>query len=363
MGTGYPMRVTEGFALSPNWEERLTREGTPVSIGGSGYVTSPASFATPTTLVTTTALRMVGQITYVDSLTISASQAHQGLIGISGTTIASSTAFPQWNRVYTIGAGGSITFPFKRLFRPYEVALTGFQMTSLRYLGQTPGSDMIGASVSLNATTVTDDFHFGAKHTVLFAGDSIGAGTGATRTAEMWAMLARDHLRVLGNDVRIVLKAIGGTTTADHETLRATGYHDIAQCSLGVYSLGMNDGIQSDSAATSLANAQAYWTWFRDRYPNATLIVCGPSPAENNGTESNLVTLRAALSGWVTTAAHPRLKYITLASAFDRTAGTAFYYSGDTAGSRVHPNVAGHAAIATAFNTAFDALGVTLAVL
>jgi len=113
------------------------------------------------------------------------------------------------------------------------------------------------------------------------------------------------------------------------------------------------------SDATYEANLTAFWDWVGARYPDAKMIVCGVTPLENNTSETRADGLRTKAAAFVTAQNSPRLKYINLGSAFDRTVSTN-YASTDTPGSRVHPNDTGHPLVATAFNTAFDALGLTL---
>lgn len=349
---------------SQTWEERLIREGIPVSIDGSGNATSPAVVTTATNLVTTSALRMTGFVTYVDSIMIEVGQPCAGLIGISGTPFGGGIPFPQWRKLFAIGnqGGGTRTYAVRRVFRPFEVALSAFQLTCTNYLGTTPGTDKIPASVTVQSVLMTDDFNYNAAKTIMLVGDSIGALTGATKTAFGWPMIARDYLRAQGEDVRIVLKALGGTTTGDHETLRQGGFHDISSVNVCFYALGMNNANQSIATASGLADMQSFWNWFKFRYPGKMMVVIGPSPAENNTTETNLVALRAAAADWVTSVNSPLLKFISLADAFDRTQGLAVYLSTDTAGSRIHPNDAGHAAVAAKFNAGWTAQGLKIPV-
>lgn len=71
------------------------------------------------------------------------------------------------------------------------------------------------------------------------------------------------------------------------------------------------------------------------------MIVFGPPPAENNTTETALVAIRQALSDAVDAAPDNKVKFKSLAGAFDRAAGTTNCASSDTAGSRLHPNDTG----------------------
>jgi lysophospholipase L1-like esterase len=165
--------------------------------------------------------------------------------------------------------------------------------------------------------------------------------------------------------VRNVLKSESGSDSKEHEIARANGWHDIAQCDLCVYALGINDAVRTGTATATivseyLASLTAFWNWYRNRYPSGKMIVLGVAPLENNADETNAVALRSAASGFVANAASSMLGYINLGAAFDRAGGTTVYVTTDTAGSRIHPNNASHIAIGNVIATGWQALGWTL---
>ena len=334
----------------------LAREGEPVTLYGSGSA-SCASGSINTPVVSSfggSSLRSAGKALWVESLNVQVDNLClvQPLVGQE-----SLSRFPQllWQGV--AGPSAPLVFPVRMLLRPHEIGSAA--ALNVRQVIGASGSTTVTGAMTLSGWRITDDLAFEAEKTVLFVGDSILNGTGPSNTANVWAFLFRDYLRALGVHARVVLKSLSGSTTSDHETFRAAGYHDIAAPDLIVYTLGVNDagGAVSGSAYTS--NLTAFWSWASKRYPDAKMVICGVTPLENNTSEANAATLRSAASSYVSGVADSRLKYINLGSAFDRTVSSN-YVGSDPAGSRVHPNDTGHAAIANTFNTAWDTLDINL---
>jgi lysophospholipase L1-like esterase len=218
--------------------------------------------------------------------------------------------------------------------------------------------DLYG-TVSLAGYTITDDLNFGAEKTILAIGDSILNGTGPTKSNNLWTFKLRDYFKTQGKTVRIVQKANSGMTSSEVETARKDGHYDGVEADLIIYAVGANDASGGVARETYRTNLEAMWTHVQRRWPNAKMIVCGVSPVENNTTHAAAETLRTEAADFVADQDSDRLFYINLGAAFTRT-DASYYASSDSAGSRVHPDDDGHAAIATLVNAAIDAQGVVI---
>lgn len=204
---------------------------------------------------------------------------------------------------------------------------------------------------------VTSDYNWSSRRTLLWIGDSIANGSGMTNASSLdpavnFTFQARNWLNDRGYDYRLIQKTWGGAWTNDSEKWRQIGALDTAfpdRCGIVMFNMGANDW---SAPATALANLQIFVPWALLKYPNAIIVVCGPTPAENNTTEAGIATIRSNFSAYVAGLANARVKYLNLGTAFDRTAGTTYYSTADTPGSRIHPNSAGCAAIGSVI-TAF----------
>jgi len=346
-----PLSVkVEGYG---SFMELLLREADPIAFTAGSASTTVPTGGVNVAIATAQGFPLIGKAMLLNEISVGLSAPAIAQLEISQSL---DTRFGNFIKQVIVGTGG-LTIPVNRIVRGF---INGGPNVTLNIRNNlTAGSvDYIG-TVGASGYRFADDFNFGAKKRVLFISDSTLNGTGPTKTANMWAFLVKAHLVALGYDVRVVLKSVSSSTTADHEGWRAAGYHDIAAPALVVYGVGINDAGAAVSDSAYTANVDAMWSWVEKRWPDAKMIVTGVTPLENNTSETRAAGLRTAADSFVSGEASPRLKYINLGNAFDRT-NPAFYVASDPAGNRVHPNDAGHAAVATTFNTAFDALGLTL---
>jgi len=258
-----------------------------------------------------------------------------------------------------LGQFSSVVIPIRMLLRPgFASAAAG--STGIGGLANRNGIDgtLTGAEVkvTLSGVSMYDDFDFGADKVALIVGDSILNGTtGITRKDFSTEWLIRQYFRENGARVRLVSKAISGTTSGDHERLRSFGNYDLPQVNLIIYMLGTNDAGGGVATATFKANVEAAIEWKQQTFPSAAMLVIGSPPRENNTFEAALALMRTAASQAVTAADDDKVLFIDLTDCFDRTSGTAVYASTDTPGDRVHPNDTGHAAMFAAIEAALDA--------
>lgn len=345
-----PLNVT----LGDQFNELLLREGEPVTFFGYGSAT-PASSGTVNVVVANgTFAPTVGKTVWMTGMTGSSNLAAVMQLGIGGDAGGKFPAF-----VHQFIGPGPCTISLNMAYRGFEELNGGPALNVRQMLSLAPTTDTIWGTVTVTGWKITDDFNFTASKPVLYVGDSIIGGTGPTATQNMYPWIAKTNFNTLGYDTRIILKSVSGSTTANHETWRSAGYHDVLGPALIVYVVGVNDAVGSVAAGTYTTNITAFWQWVKYRYPQSKMIICGPTPVQNDTTSGFLDQYRTAASNYVTSENNPRLKYVNLGDSFDRT-NTAFYIASDPAGSKIHPNDAGHAAIGSNFNTKFNALGLPI---
>ncbi len=299
---------------------------------------TPAAGAVNTVIATTPALPKIGKVGRIDNIIASCNQACIGQIMIDPSTDGRCPGFVS-QHIFTPSV--PVIIPVKHLFRGFQLQ-SGVVVFRVRHmLSTTPGTDVITAALTVTGWSITDDLNYSAKKVALFIGDSILNGTGPTKTAKMWAFLARNYLRSLDHDIRTVLKSAPGATTSDWAAWIDGEYASVERANVIFYSVGVNDAIAAAADATYTANLLAFWNWAKVRYPDTPVIITTPTPLENNTQETKAVALRAAAIAFVAAQNSPRLKCIDFGSVFDRTV-SANYAATDTPGSRVHPVDAGH---------------------
>jgi len=347
--------------IDMEFQERLIAEGDALTRYGHTPLASPVHWSGSesgggTQLAATAALPLIGKAAVVDSIVASCNVPILAQVEVSADTAG---RFPGTPIRAMLAANQPLTVPTSFLVRGFQVQNGIVSLRVVRAFDAAPTTVDLWGSISATGWAITDDFDWSAPKVALFVGDSILNGTGPTATARMWPFLVKSYWRSLGTRARIVLKSVSGSTSSDHEAWRAAGYHDIPQVDLVVYALGVNDAGTGAADATYTANLAAFWAHVSKRWPAAKMIVCGPTPIENNTAETRAAGLRAAGAAWVAAQASANLRFVDLGSAFDRTL-SGNYASSDAAGSRVHPNNTGHAAVGAAFQAAWPGLDVVI---
>lgn len=272
----------------------------------------------------------IGDSYYMKTLEISTNRYCEGQVVV--------TPYPQ------DGSSRGTSFDYRRavngcVIEPVE-QLTPSGVLFANYIEWGDGAPIV-FRYSIHGYVVSADHNFGARRTVLWIGDSIPKGSGVPNAytydpSANYPHAVRDWLVANGHDYRLINKSVGGSTTATGEAWRKDGNLTLAyprRTGLVFYNLGTND---STDPATALANMQLTVTYLLANHPNATIIVLGPTPVENNTTEAGIATIRGNYSTYVSGLANPRVKYLSLGSVFDRT-NPANFSTSDPAGNRVHP--------------------------
>jgi lysophospholipase L1-like esterase len=339
--------VLAALYRKPTLEEIIAREGIPFTLFGDGQLTAAAGGAGVGS-VNTLNPPFVGQMVYAKEMRGSVDQTAQIQIAIGPDA---GGRFPGIYDRQSFGvSGGILTTKLDAFLRPFMYQ-NGIVNISIRK-NPTAGSLTYNVGVGLSGHLLTDDMNWNAPYAIVVAGDSISAGTGPTKTANMYHFIIRDWLTLQGYDCRLVLKARSGSNTAEHESWRkGEQWHKPATyAGMGWYALGTNDAVQGVSPAVSVANLSAYWTWWHALYPTAPLVVFGPPPM-NEGHESNAVALRSAFAAFVATTASPQLKFVDFGSAFTATDSTKYT-------DNLHPTDAGHALMGAIAIAQFQAQGI-----
>lgn len=249
-----------------------------------------------------------------------------------------------------------LVIPIRQIVRP---AVTSFSTGSpgKAMIRNVYDADKTGVNLMAYASgfRIADDLNWGADKVYVHIGDSItGPGTGITNKAKQYDWQLLNYFKDKGHSLRMVNASISGSASTLHESRRAMNAYEWPQADLICYSLGMNDAGQSVPVATFKTNVQNMIAWKKSRYPNAKMLVLGPTPAENDTTENALVAMRSAASDAVTAANDNSVKYLNLGGAFDRKVSSN-YATSDAAGSRVHPSDAGHASVFAVIKAFLDA--------
>jgi lysophospholipase L1-like esterase len=283
----------------------------------------------------------------------------------STTPIAIQIAFYyQGHTTSAINAMISSTCPYKM----ENIWIPGFSSgSSTRAQIQVEFKEAIGSltakiAVGYDAVRLCNDLNLSAFHRILMISDSIGIGSlgGDYVDSDMYPWKVRNYFRGNGKDVRLIHKGYGGMTSTDVEVNRKYNAYDVDDPSLIMYAIGTNDtsgGFDSTKQSTYDANVRAFIAWKQLRYPRATLIMFGPSPAEDATREANMVLARGIVSAAVTAAADQKVLYVDLGAAFTAT-DTTKYNATEGAGTRVHLNTAGHSAVYGVIEPILDSVGI-----
>lgn len=221
----------------------------------------------------------------------------------------------------------------------------------------------ISGSVSFIGNIETSDIDLTSDMNFVAIGDSITVSeTGLTSTqgkseSMMWQI--RYQLRKLGYRIKYILKGISGTNTAQHLTKTKEGEYDIPNVGLFNILLGTNDAAQAVTSSTYIANITEIVSYLRNINPKATIVICGPTPTDNNTWHTLLEQYRTDLQSYVTGLADPYIKFINLGTAFTRT-DLANYASSDSVGSKIHLSAQGQLAVSTLYMAQWASQGITI---
>jgi acyl-CoA thioesterase-1 len=188
------------------------------------------------------------------------------------------------------------------------------------------------AAVSVAAAAMPTD---PATRTIVFFGDSLTAGYGLADPArDSYPARVQEKITAAGLPWRVVNAGLSGETTAGG--LRRIDWTLRTPADVFVLALGANDGLRGLSPAVSRRNLEGIIERVRARHPQAKIIVAGMQMPPELGPDYTREF------GEVFPAVAKAAGAIFLPFLLEGVGGVADLNLGD----RIHPNPAGHAAIA-----------------
>jgi len=348
-------------SLNPSIMERMMREGDPYALFSNFTSTGVAIGDVNVGSANALQLPKAAKAVWLNAMTISAS--HLCVIQPSiGSDV--NGRFTSLTNQIVVAPGVPVTIPVNIVFRGFQMQ-TGAISVNIRKNLSGAVAD-ITTAIGATGILLTDDFDYGAKNVILWAGDSTANGSSYNSTAASRMAKVRDYFRAKGPSARLLLKSRSGSTTNDHEAWRLNGWYDIGQADMCFYDVGINSAANgypvgdANTPNTYVSDVNLFWQWWKVRYPGKRMIVLGCSPLENDTKEAAAVQYRAAAASFVQSINSPLLSYINTGDAFDRKGATTFYAASDPAGDRVHRNDNGELAMFARIKTGLDSLGITL---
>ena len=330
-----------------NFDTLMMRESMPLygayaalTAGGSGFTANQSLGG---------AQVPAGQAWFVDNVIMSSTDVLDLQLQFAPTAITPAAVIKPVYR-FQCAAGSPLVIPIRRLFQ--EGCTFSFVNTSAA------GSASSRFEFGLQGYRVANDLAYESSKTIMVVGDSIDSGTGVAYGEQIYHFKLRDELISQGITTRVIMKSQGSFDSTHTEALRAYGMLNVEHADLILYKLGTND-----TSATAYANTNlpAFIAWKKKRFPRATLIVLGPPPRQGAVDASVLDPIRAAGFAAVTAAADAKIYYCSLKNSFSTADDTYFMTTdGTTNTTRVHPNVAGHAAMFNTLNAFITANGIIL---
>lgn len=322
-------RILPTKNVGDNLEVMLVREGMPIfssSSNASGVKAEGASL--------TSHFIAAGHAWFVDTLTLSSNEDISVLVTISAPSIAA-TGITGMNYRVMLKAGVPLPILINRFI---------YELNTISVVCQTVTTSGFSFISSLGGVRVCNDFAFDADKIMLVIGDSISNGTGPSYGVDSYTFIVRDWLYSQGKSTRCILKGSGSYTSANITALRKTGQLMTTTPDLILYNIGINDASLAAFQAefpSILAHKQKFW-------PKAKMICLGMSPRQGASEASISVPIRSYMASTVAALNDPKVFYCSLETAFS-SVGDTYYMTtdGTTNTTRIHPNDAGHALIAS----------------
>lgn len=335
-GNGYPVDVLPNMG---GLFERLNREGDPS--GGFGSITFnsyPAPTGAGTVLGFPSTGVSPGRASFIVEATVFSTTPINGRMQIGGKSFGSLGTGIKPDASFACGPNYNDRMLMMQFIR-YSEGPAGTPYISNWLDPAVSGTHRAGGGWT--GFVLADSINFDAKKVIAIFGDSLFNGTGPTSVDTCIPWLINKFYRDKGIDSRYILKAYSGSTTVGHEIMRAGGSYDFEKLDLLVYQLGTNDGGQSIATNISMGNVSNFIAWKQARYPKATLLILGPPPLQVQASEDLVANLRNAEATAIAALGDPKVKFLSLGTAFDRSNASNYVSSDGAAGTRIHPGDAG----------------------
>jgi hypothetical protein len=332
--------------FAKNFQDILLREGRPINaanISFSGIIPTTRTFVGGSTTVG------YGNGFYCTSVVVSVNSTIPVKVQVLITEASDGDLFHMdgqsiKNKIFN----NTINIVTNQYFRDFPILTV--------YLEGGNGVATAEVDVNINGLVLTDSLNFDANNLCLWVGDSITEMSGLpqnniAKKFELHTHMVNNYLISKGKDTRLSIQAKGGTTSTQGESARLRGFFDaLGKAQYYFYHFGANDASQGVSSSVYTSNIDKFITWALYKNPTSIIIILGITPVENNTTNTNAIALRSSANTYVNGLGLSNVFYCELGNAFDRT-NSSFYSTADTSGSRIHPNVAGMAAIYNVIST------------
>lgn len=207
------------------------------------------------------------------------------------------------------------------------------------------------AWVQIEALEIYEDFTVNNPRArpALWIGDSVMRGQpGSTQKEKHYVWLTKQELRKKGIETRNCNRALGGSTSVEHDRYIQKGMYDTDDWGIIFYNLGVNDATTSGTYQTDYQTAlQNAVDWKKRVYPNAVMVIIGCHKSSNSTTETKLANLRSIAQTIVTTENSSKILFCNLGSV-DLSLVSGAYYAD---ASNIHLTDTGYAAIWTPLQT------------
>lgn len=228
-------------------------------------------------------------------------------------------------------------------------------------------STQVGVAVKVGLTfssiRMLNDFNFNAPRKIYWMGDSITAFTAnPIGNSNFYQFQVRDWCaKKYGQGFRLTQKAWGGKTSTSFNNLLVQGSLYVDDPTIIFYQLGVNDSSQSVNTTIYRSNIDNMIRYKKAFWPNAIMVFLGSTPTQQTLRNTNLDAYRTAMAASVTAAADPNVKFLNLATSFDRTATPSTIWAGTdvpaTNTDCLHPGtLISHTGIANTITSYLDSL-------
>lgn len=216
-----------------------------------------------------------------------------------------------------------------------------FSLVNLGY--DVADSTQLTLDINFHGQSITKNTDLTAPYVVQGIGDSLMFGTGATEIEassyvlvgseyvypqEPFMQQVRKYLYRLGYRFWLTNKAQSSSTTSSIVHGIKWGYYDLDRTDLIICMIGANDannlgstgGLSVTANQTKFSNNIDYiLNWKQKRYPSAKMLMLGSTPSSDNTTETRIEIGRQIMAARVAAINDSKIKYKSLANAFDRT--------------------------------------------
>jgi len=350
IGQGFP---TSAKGVYPDFEMRESIEGEPDNFWGQyiGIVPTGTGSTSDTQVNMGSKTYFPTDIVFIKNLYVenTGPVSLDVLMSLNSPT-AGGVSFNVSFMRFVIPASGHINVPINQWLQQ------GCQISASAMRGD--GTTSVIVRWGFTATRFTADLNWQADKTILWIGDSISrfsSGQPATVTASQnFSFLVRDYYANLGYDIRIINKAKGGYSSTDIENWRKTGYLNHARNSVNIifYAISTNDALQNISNSITTTNVTNFMNFCKRNFKGVPVVFVGGAPLNDNTAETRLIAVRTLIQNLVNADATGQFKYVSLASAFDRTV-LSNYNNPGTGADGIHPIAALHGSAMAPIITSF----------